>query len=70
MRDHVWRTAGPPAEVINITRPPSLYSAASFPMEERMGALPSDLEIYDDVRPRVGATGVSPSDDGFREPVR
>jgi hypothetical protein len=70
MRDYVWRTAGPPLEVVNITRPPSLYSTDSFPMAERMRALSSDLEIYDDVRPRVGATGVSPNDDGFREPVR
>jgi len=58
MRDYVWRTAGPPLEVINLTHPPSLDSTASFPMAERMRALSSgDLEIYDDVRPRVGATG-------------
>ena len=66
MRDYVWRTAGPALDVINISRPASFYSSGTFPMPERARALSSsDLELYDDARPRAGVTGVSPSDDSF-----
>lgn len=70
MRDYVWRTAGPALDVINISRPSSLYSSASYPMPERVRALSSDLELFGDERPRAGLTGVSLSDDSFGDSVR
>ncbi|KAN0134396.1 hypothetical protein V8E53_007894 [Lactarius tabidus] len=54
MRDYVWRTAGPPPEVINITA--SVYSSASL-QERARRTLSSNLEMYGDEQLGVGATG-------------